>query len=93
MAIESAADRLALLDDWGVDATYGAHTIAVIYDEEYVELMGISGDSPVVLGRTSDFETAEVAEGGTLAVNGASFTVRVIQNDGTGMTKLILESA
>ena len=94
MAIETDADRLAVLSDWSEDGIYGGtKTLTGIYDEEYVEMNGMSGYAPVFTCRTSDVTTAGVAVGGTLVVTAGTFTVQVPQPDGTGFTKLILEAA
>lgn len=92
MTIESDADRLALLEDWSEDATYGASTITGIFDNSYSDLMDIAGSVPVFTCRTSDVSAASVAVGGTLALSAGNYTVRHIEADGTGMTRLALEA-
>jgi hypothetical protein len=92
MAIESDADRLMLLEDWGEDATYGASTITGIFDDSYSDMVDIAGSVPVFTCRTSDVTAASVAVGGTLTVSAGSYTVRALEPDGTGMTRIVLEA-
>jgi hypothetical protein len=51
--------------------------------------MGIMSTSPELLAKTSELST--VATGQTLTINAIVYTVRAIEPDGTGMTRLILE--
>jgi hypothetical protein len=39
--------------------------------------------------RTADVSTA--AEGDAIVIGGVSYTIRIVQDDGTGMTMLVLE--
>ncbi len=91
MPVETDADRTDLLADFGVTATYGASTFTVIIETEYVEAEGVAGYKPVLIARTKDTDAASVVIGGTITVNSVNYTVQVIQADGTGFTRLILE--
>ena len=44
---------------------------------------------PKAFGRTADF--VSVSEGATLALDGTTYTIRVVMPDGTGMTEVMLE--
>lgn len=100
MSVESAADRLAMLEDFGVSATFtpaggAASTVTGIYDTEYQAAdMGVGADiatlDPRFLCRTADVPS--VAEGDALTVSGVAYTIRVVMDDGTGMTELVLEA-
>lgn len=94
MAVESAADRLSMLDDWDSGLYEGATTIQGIFDNDYQEVIDDSGvgaesSQPVFLCRTADVSSA--AHGDTLVVNSTNYVVRGVQPDGTGMTLLMLE--
>mgnify|MGYP001123536540 CR=1 FL=1 len=94
MAIESAADRLALLDDFGIDITGPSGTFTGIFDNAYVETLDIAGTRPVVLARTADLTAAGVVRGSALTIDGNGYTVAAPpETDGTGMTNLVLEEA
>jgi len=99
MAVESAADRQDLLDDFGVSCTLtfsDATTSALtgILDNEFVETLsgtrvGVESQQPMLTCRTSDISGAE--HGNSITVDGTSYTVRGIHPDGTGFSVLMLE--
>lgn len=73
------------------DATYGFATAAtyngstsvnVIFDNPYLEQLGISGTRPAAIGRASDFSAAAV--GLTLAIGATTYTIkgRELMDDG-----------
>lgn len=93
MPIETDTDRLALLADFGVTASYSGAAFSVIRDTPYMESQGIAGYVPTALARASDVAAAGVAFGGGITIDGVAYTVRGIEPDGTGMTQLILEEA
>lgn len=92
MAIETEADRAAVLTDWASEATYGATTVSGIFDQAFVEEFGMAGKRPVFLATTADLAAAGVAVDGTLTIDADNYTVRVLEHDGTGMTMAILEA-
>ena len=97
--VETAADRLAMLIDFGVDITYtrqggSAATIKGIFDNDYNEvdaggMVGFAIQQPRLVCRTSDLSLA--SEGDTFVISGTTYLSRVIQDDGTGMTNVVLE--
>ena len=100
MAIESAADRAAFFDtdEFGSAATWtpaggSATTVNGVFDSEYQEVaisqVGVALSQPRFVCRTADVSGA--AEGDTLSVGATSYTIRVVQDDGTGITTLVLE--
>lgn len=99
MAIESDADRLAMLseDDFGVEVTVGASTIKGIFDKEYLAVQGgeadVESDAPTVLVRSSDVTAESIAVSSTLTISSASYVVVSVQPDGTGMTRLVLRDS
>ena len=101
MAVESAADRAIFfdVDDFGTAASYtpsggSAATVNGIFDNDFVEVdagggVGIALQQPRFLCRTADVSSA--AEGDALVVSAVNYTVRIVQDDGTGITTLVLE--
>jgi len=51
--------------------------------------MGIMSTSPELVAKTDDLAT--VANGQTITINAVAYTVRAIEPDGTGITRLTLE--
>lgn len=99
MAIESDADRLALLsaDDFGVAITVGAETIYGIFDKDYLAVsngeVDVESDSPMVLVRSSDVTAQSIAVATSLVISSATYVVTSVQPDGTGMTRLVLRDS
>ena len=96
MAVETADDRAIFIgvDDFGVAATYSGGTINGIFDNDFVEVdagggVGFALQQPRFGCRTADVSTA--AEGDTITINAVDYTMRIVQDDGTGMTTLVLE--
>ncbi len=99
MAVESAADRLAMLVDFGQSVTYTVQngspvTITGIFDNDYAEvdaggMVGFAMQQPRLVVRTSD--VASATEGDTFVVGGVTYLSRVVQDDGTGITMIVLE--
>lgn len=101
MGVESAADILNFfeVDDFADTATYtpvGGSSVSVtgIFDEPQAsrnatDLIDITIPSPQFVCRTVDVPTA--ADGDQLIIRTIAYTVRVVLNDGTGVSTLILE--
>ena len=97
--VTRAADRLAMLADFGQSITYTAQggspsTITGIFDNDYAEvdaggMVGFAMQQPRLMVRTSD--VASATEGDTFVVSGVTYLSRVVQDDGTGMTFIVLE--
>lgn len=103
MAVESAADRLSFVDEdeFAVEATYTAvggsssSTVNVIFDNAFLELdvgsqVGAATVQPMIECRSSDL-TNGGKQGDTFVIDGVTYKARIIQPDGTGMTKIALE--
>lgn len=100
MSVETAADRAALLADFGVAATYTPAggdpvPVTVIFDAAYLragsandDMVGVSESMPEAIGRSTDFDG--VAQDDTLTLVGIDYIIREIEPDGTGMTILRL---
>jgi hypothetical protein len=96
MPVESADDRAIFIsaDDFGVTATYKAGTILGIFDNDFIEVDAGGGvpfamQQPRFVCRTADVSTA--VEDDTLVISAVTYKIKVRQDDGTGMTTLILE--
>lgn len=102
MAVETSAARLIFLADFGLVANYtksggGTFYIKGIFDNEFYAAETGAGVAfvsaqPRFFIRSEDLPSG-ADYGDSLAVDGVSYTVRVIQPDGTGMTTLLLEKA
>lgn len=95
MPVESAADRLSMLEDWDTGLYNASTTISGIFDNEYIGVpsgdIDVESASPAFTCQTSDVPSAD--HGDTLVVNSVTYTVRGVQPDGTGITVLLLESS
>lgn len=102
MAVETATERAIMfaLADFGVAATFTpvggtGSSIVVIFDNAY-ESVDIGGSvsfaatQPRATCRTTD--VPGVTEGATLAIDGTTYTIRVVMPDGTGVTEMMLEA-
>jgi hypothetical protein len=99
MAVETAADRLVMLTDFGQSVTYTIQggspaTITAIFDNQFIEVdsggtVGFAIQQPKLTCRTSD--VVNCTEGDTFVVSGVTYLSRVVQDDGTGMTEIVLE--
>ena len=101
MGIETEVERAIFFDieGFGSTATYtpsGGSPVSVngIYEDDYEQIdaggsFGVAGSSPMFQCSTSD--VANAAEGDSLVVGGVTYIVRVVMEDGTGVTMLQLE--
>lgn len=99
MAVESAADRLVFLADFGQSVTYtvqggSSATITVIFDNQFIEVdsggtVGFAVQQPRLTCRTQD--VSNCTEGDTFVISGTTYLSRIVQDDGTGMTEIVLE--
>lgn len=93
-------DAFFRLNGHGVAATYThagtATTITGIFDRDYfgAELgahVSVSSSQPRFTCSTAALPSG-AANGDTITIAGATYTVRVVEPDGTGVTKLVLEA-
>ncbi len=102
MAVEGDTERAIFFssDDFGSAATYtpsggSASTINGIFDKDYAlaaigDGVGVGSNDPRFICRTSDVSSA--ANGDAIVVNSVTYTVRNVEDDGTGITTLELEA-
>lgn len=95
MTVESLADQLIFLDDFGATATIaGSAGITGIFDDHFLMVddlgLNIESSEPQFLCRTADCTTYNVADGQTCTVNSTNYTITTREDDGTGFTILTL---
>lgn len=66
-------------------------SVTGLFDNFPTDPLGIATSQPVLLVNEDD--TGTVAAGDSITVSGTSYTVREVQPDGLGLTRLILEAA
>ncbi|MDE2102460.1 MAG: hypothetical protein KGL39_34760 [Patescibacteria group bacterium] len=92
--IESAADQLGMLEDFGVTVTCGANSFIAIFDDHFAMVddlsLNIESSQPQLLCRTSDCVAYGIADGVSLTFSGLPYTVTTREDDGTGFTVLTL---
>ena len=93
MSVETAADRNALLNDYGTTVTKAdTSTFTGIFDNDFLAVdldeSEVESTEPTLLARTTD--VSGLAHGDSLTISAVSYTVRGIQPDGTGMTQIML---
>jgi hypothetical protein len=102
MAVESSDDRADFLNtsDFGLAGTYtpnggSASTVNGFFDKPSSSIpldtgeVDVDSNTPTFLCETSDVSSA--ASGDTLTVSSVGYTVIGVQEDGQGMTNLVLE--
>ena len=101
MPVESDQDRADMLADFGETVTITPAgyphpssktiTLTAIFDYEYVEAGGTSGNRPTLLCRTSDIAGNGISEGALVTAGGVNYEVKVPMPDSTGFMTLVLE--
>jgi hypothetical protein len=82
----------AFFADFNIPAIWNSTSISVIFDNAYMDAIGVSGSNPVVLAKTSDMPN--VKRGNAIAVNTINYLIsEPPQHDGTGMVRLELKKA
>jgi hypothetical protein len=85
-------------DDFAIAATFtptsgAASTPSVIFDAAFVAPFAVAGTNPVALARAADFP-ATTSVGGTIVINGISYTIRSREPQDDGAIVLLqLETA
>ena len=89
MPVESDNDRLALLDDFGVNAEIKGKVIVGIFDNQYEDANGMAVQVPVFTVRMIDID--DVSRGDKIHIEKTNYTVAEIQDDGQGIAHVILQ--
>lgn len=71
--------------------TIGGVSVDAIFSNRAEDALFAAGTSPVLTVRSADVSTT--ARGAAVVVNGTSYTVAKIENDGTGLARVLLEKA
>ena len=96
--VETAADRLIMLSDFGVDCTYtpaggSASTIKAILQNEYFAIetgsVAMEMSQPIAVIRTAD--APSIAHDDTMVMESVTYKVKNIRPDGTGISEIQLE--
>tara|TARA_R110000822_G_scaffold175713_1_gene315364 strand:- start:786 stop:1091 length:306 start_codon:yes stop_codon:yes gene_type:complete len=99
VSIETAGDRLLMLADFGVNATFDPASssysvVKGVFDNDY-EAVNAGGTMDFAITRPRFYcrsaDVLNVTEGDDLEVEAVAYKIRVIMPDGTGMTELLLE--
>lgn len=91
MAIETAADRHAMLDALGELFLFEGREFRAVFESPYEQVLGMDGARPTL---TTDTDLVpDIAQGDTVTrIDGAvDYTVRAIEPDAFGMLRIILE--
>ena len=93
MFTESLAPFFDVTGGFAVQATMGASSFPVIFDNAYQSPLGgmIESTGPVCQAKSADVSTA--VQGTAITIASVSYKVREVQPDGTGITTLFLERA
>ena len=84
-------DYSVFMPDFGVDCTIDGETVRGIFDHASADAFGlVNGTKPILLLPSASLGSA--AAGSAITVGGVSFTIAEVQPDGTGMSRLVLES-
>lgn len=77
--------------DFGLTATVGGVSVRGIFNNGYAAALGgiVAGSAPVLKCVQSDVPIA--TRGTSVVVNGTTYAVAEIQDDGTGIRDLVLE--
>lgn len=93
MAVENDADRLVFFntDEFGVAVIKGTDTFNGVFDNDLDEELNITSESAVLAVRTADVSAYTIAIDNTLTIDSASYKVREVLPDNTGVHHLVLE--
>lgn len=75
--------------DFAVTATLDGASVRGIFDNQYVDVLGVASRQPIFTLPTAD--AAAATQASVLVVEGVTYRVRTIEPDGTGVTVLMLE--
>ena len=78
---------------FAVQATVGAESFPVIFDNGYQAILNGAFESTAPTAMVASANIPSVVQGTSITVDSTSYVVTGVQPDGTGMTTLILELA
>lgn len=93
MTVETEADRLLMLNDFGSDVSVSGSTYKGIFENPHQEVgigeVDFSLQEATLVMRASD--ASGISQDDKLTIGSAEYAVTDIQPDGTGFTTLMLE--
>lgn len=90
--MESDTDRLQLLlAVGGAQIVTPAGAFVGVFDNAYADALEVEGTRPALTCRASDVSRLSLKKGVRVDVEAASYRIRRIEPDGTGMSVLVLE--
>jgi hypothetical protein len=87
--VEQDIASMLSVSEFATEVTIAGQPVRAIFDAAYVDPLGVAQVRPVLTCATAD--VAAVARGAAVVIGAASYVVRGIEPDGTGVTLLILE--
>lgn len=84
-------DLSSFFVDFGVTVTVGGVSVRGIFDNAFIQALGISGTGPVLIVKTASVPS--VAQGDAVVISAVNYTVAEIKPDGSGITVLELDAA
>lgn len=75
--------------DFAVPATIRGRQVPVIFDEQYIDVLGAESGQPAATCESAMVE--DVEQDDDMQVNGRTFRIIGVQPDGTGVTVLRLQ--
>ncbi|MEW6612702.1 MAG: hypothetical protein AB1409_08175 [Pseudomonadota bacterium] len=87
--MDFAADLNLFVADFGINAVVGGVSVRGIFDNAFVEQLGVEGLRPTFTAPTASLPA--VSHGTVVTINAVSYRSIGVQPDGTGVTLLILE--
>lgn len=82
----------AYFADFATPATWQGVSVPVIFDNEYIDNLGIAGTNPTALAKVADMPSAKSGQG--MVINSVNYVIsQPPQPDGTGMVRLELRKA
>ena len=76
-------------DGFAIVATFDGNDVTGILDKEYVEIEGIESNRPVFLCASSD--VSGYSRGAVIVASGITYTLVTKEQDGTGVTMVVME--
>lgn len=91
MTVESASDRLALLDDFGVSSRVGSKTLTGIFDNQFYDVdfggMDVESNQPMFTCRSADLPTIVLGTT-TCTIESVAYVIVSSEPDNTGISVL-----
>lgn len=84
-------DLSSFFVDFCVTVTVGGVSVRGIFDNAFIQALGISGTGPVLIVKTASVPS--VAQGDAVVISEVNYTVAEIKPDGSGITVLELDAA